>query len=72
MNHTYRLVWNEAAQRYVPAAESARARGKRAGCRAARRLGTVVLAASVAGAYAGSAVAGPTSRGAVLDRKSVV
>ena len=72
MNHTYRLVWNEAAQRYVPAAESARARGKRAGCRAARRLGTVVLAASVAGAYAGSAVAGPTSRGAVLASQATI
>ncbi|MBW7900056.1 MAG: filamentous hemagglutinin N-terminal domain-containing protein [Rhodocyclaceae bacterium] len=31
MNHTYRLVWNEENQRYVPAPECARTRGKRSG-----------------------------------------
>lgn len=28
MNHTYRLVWNQEAQRYVPAPECAKGRGK--------------------------------------------
>ena len=28
MNHTYRLVWSEAARCYVPAPENARGRGK--------------------------------------------
>ena len=60
MNHTYRLVWNEATQRHVPAAESARSRGKSGGCKVLRRLSTIVLIASAAGAYAGSAHAGPT------------
>lgn len=31
MNHTYRLVWNRTARRYVPAAESAHAAGKAGG-----------------------------------------
>ncbi len=29
MNHAYRLVWNDREQRYVPAPETAKARGKR-------------------------------------------
>ena len=28
MNHTYRLVWNQEAQRYVPAPECAKGKGK--------------------------------------------
>ncbi|MDO9226821.1 MAG: filamentous hemagglutinin N-terminal domain-containing protein [Pseudomonadota bacterium] len=38
MNHSYRLVWNDRAQRYVPAPETARARGKSAGGRAIKPL----------------------------------
>ena len=71
MNHTYRLVWNEATQRYVPAAESARSRGKSGGCKALRRLSTIVLVASVAGAHAGSALAGPTG-GTVIASQSAI
>ena len=72
MNHTYRLVWNEAAQRYVPAAESARSRGKSGGRKAQRRLRTIVLVASVGGAYVGSALAGPMQICTSLERKVVV
>jgi len=38
MNHSYRLVWNDRVQRYVPAPETARARGKSAGGRAIKPL----------------------------------
>ena len=71
MNHTYRLVWNEAAQRHVPAAESARARGKSGGCKALTRSSRVVLAAVVGSAYVGSALAGP-SGGAVVAAQSAI
>ena len=60
MNRTYRLVWNEAAQHYVPAAEGARARGKSGGCKALKRLGAVVLAASLGSSYVGTAEAAPS------------
>lgn len=42
MNHTYRLVWNEAGQCQVPAPETARGRGKRS---AAKPLAAALLAA---------------------------
>src|SRR5262245_53310079 len=59
MNHTYRLVWNEATQSYVPAAEGARARKKSGGYKALKRL-SVVAAASIGTVCVGSAYAGPT------------
>src|SRR5581483_11874470 len=66
MNHTYRLLWNEAAQRYVPASELTRCRGKRGGravpVRYALLLAATVLAAGVGRAHAapagGTVVAG--------------
>jgi filamentous hemagglutinin family protein len=42
MNRSYRLVWNEQSQRYVPAPEMARGRGK-GGRRAARVLQAVTV-----------------------------
>jgi hypothetical protein len=60
MNHTYRLVWNEAAQREVPAAEAARCRGKSGGCRALKPLRAIILAAAFGGAHVGSTLAAPT------------
>ncbi|QEL66371.1 hypothetical protein OTERR_28950 [Oryzomicrobium terrae] len=42
MNHTYRLVWNDQTQRYVPAPEIARGRGK-VGGRAPARLKAATL-----------------------------
>ncbi|AZG09120.1 filamentous hemagglutinin N-terminal domain-containing protein [Pigmentiphaga sp. H8] len=44
MNHTYRLVWNPSTQRYVPAPETARGRGKSKG-RAGRALAVPAVAA---------------------------
>ncbi|HLD67533.1 MAG TPA: filamentous hemagglutinin N-terminal domain-containing protein, partial [Pseudomonas sp.] len=51
MNHTYRLVWNDAAQRYVPAPETAKGRGKSSG----RSAVVVALGAALLsnGAWAG-------------------
>jgi filamentous hemagglutinin family protein len=60
VNRTYRLVWNEATQRYVPAAEGTRARGKSGGCKALKRLGAVLLAVSLGSHYVNTAEAGPT------------
>lgn len=60
MNHAYRLVWNEGTQRYVPAAEGTRARGKSGGCKALKRLGAVVLAVSLAAPFVSTAIASPT------------
>ena len=60
MNRTYRLVWNEATQRYVPAAEGTRARGKSGGCKALKRVGALVLAAALGSHYVTTAEAGPT------------
>ena len=71
MNRTYRLVWSEAAQRYVPAAEGARARGKSGGCKALSRLGAVVLAASLGSNCVGTAVAAPTG-GAVATGQGTI
>ena len=48
MNHTYRLVWNDQAQRYVPAPETARSRGRgkaRAACKPTARLGVAATLA---------------------------
>ncbi len=71
MNHTYRLVWNESNQRYVPAAEGARARGKRGGCKALRRLGAVVLAASLGAHYVAPAEASPTGGTVVAGQGTI-
>jgi hypothetical protein len=59
MNHAYRLVWNEATQRYVPAAEGARSRKKSGGCKALKSLCTVVAIASLGITYFDSAHANP-------------
>lgn len=57
MNHAYRLVWNDHAQRYVPAPETARSRGKSAGGKALKPL-----ALSLAALFAGATLAGtPTA-----------
>lgn len=49
MNRIYRLIWNEAVGAYVPAAETARGRGKRTG----RALSAAVLALSATVTHAG-------------------
>jgi filamentous hemagglutinin family protein len=60
VNHTYRLVWNDSVQRYVPAPETAKSRGKAAG-RSAVVVGfTAALLGS--GAWA-SPVGGTVSAG---------
>ncbi len=45
MNHACRLVWNEAAARYVPAPETAKGRGKSSG----RSAVVVALGAALLG-----------------------
>jgi filamentous hemagglutinin family protein len=54
LNHTYRLVWNRASRRCVPAPETARGRGKSAG----RGAAVVALCAAVSGAGAWAAPSG--------------
>ena len=55
MNHSYRLTWNESTQRYVPAPETAKGRGKASG------RGAVVAAVGALAMLLGSAsLAGPT------------
>ncbi|MGJ7526695.1 YDG domain-containing protein [Variovorax sp. GB1P17] len=54
MNHAYRLVWNHAAHRCVPAPETAKGRGKSAG----RGAVVVALCAAVSGAGAWAAPGG--------------
>ena len=49
MNHTYRLVWNDAAQCQVPAPETAHGKGKRSGV---KPLAAAVLAALAFDAHA--------------------
>ena len=71
MNRTYRLVWNEATQRYVPAAERARARGKSGGCKALKRLGVLVLTATLVSRYVATAEAAPTG-GTVSSGKGTI
>lgn len=60
MNHTYRLVWNDAVQRYVPAPETARGRGK-AASRSAVVVGFTAALLGI-GAWAGP-VGGTVSAG---------
>jgi len=60
VNHSYRLVWNEATQRYVPAADGTRARGKSGGCKLLKCLGAVVLAASLGVSIAEASPTGGT------------
>jgi filamentous hemagglutinin family protein len=55
MNHAYRLIWNDAAQAWVPVAEFARARGKG---RAARSAAASALVLAMGGATAWAAPAG--------------
>src|SRR5258708_5340449 len=71
MNHTYRLVWNEAAQREVPAAEAARGRGKSAGCSALKPLAAISLAGVFGGTYAGSTYAAPTGGTVVAGQGTI-
>jgi filamentous hemagglutinin family protein len=70
VNRTYRLVWSEVTQRYVPAAERAPARGKSGGSRALKRLGAVVLVASLG--YIGAAEAAPTGGVVAAGRGAIV
>ena len=71
MNHTYRLVWNEAAQRDVPAAEATRCRGKSGGCRALKLLRPVILAAALGGTYVSTADAAPTGGTVVTGQGTI-
>jgi filamentous hemagglutinin family protein len=71
VNRIYRLVWNEAAQRYVPAAEGTRARGKGGGCKMLKRLGTLVLVASLGSHYANTAEAAPTAGSVATGQGSI-
>jgi len=57
MNHTYRLVWNNATQRQVPAPESARTHGKRDG----KALKPAALALAAAFALPAAAQAPPVN-----------
>ena len=66
MNHTYRLVWNEATQSQVPAAESTRARKKSGGC---KRLGVVIALATLGGVS--TAFAGPSGGEVVVGQASI-
>ena len=59
MNHTYRLVWNEGAQHYVPVAEVAPSRGKSRGCKALARC-AVLLAAVLCALQGAPSLAAPT------------
>src|SRR4051794_19423553 len=70
MNHRYRLVWNEAAQRHVPASELTRGRGKRGG-RAILVRYALLLAAAVLAAGADRAHAGPTGGTVVTGRGTI-
>ena len=54
MNRIYRLIWNEAVGAYVPAAETARGRGKRT----SRALSAALLALSATVAHAGPSPTG--------------
>ena len=71
MNHTYRLVWKEAAQRYVPTAESARSRGKGGGRRSLKSLRAVILAAALGVTYVGSVDAAPTGGTVVAGQGTI-
>jgi filamentous hemagglutinin family protein len=71
MNHTYRLVWNEAAQRDVPAAEGSRSRGKTGGSKFLKRLGAVILAAALGSACVGTAEAAPTGGTVVAGQGTI-
>lgn len=57
MNHTYRLVWNTESQRYVPAPECARSRGK--GSRGKARVKPLALLLGLALAQAAFAAQPP-------------
>ena len=71
MNHTYRLVWNEAAQREVPASEAAPCRGKSGGFRALKPLRAIILAAAFGGTYVGSTLAAPTGGTVVAGQGTI-
>jgi filamentous hemagglutinin family protein len=71
MNHTYRLIWNEASQSYVPAAEGTRARKKSGGSRALKRLSVVVAAAALGSTYIDIANAGPSGGEVVAGQASI-
>jgi filamentous hemagglutinin family protein len=70
MNHTYRLVWNEAAQRYVPASELTRCHGKKGG-RAVLVRYALLLAAAVLAAGAGRAHAAPAGGTVVAGQGTI-
>lgn len=57
MNHTYRLVWSPATQRYIPAPETARGRGKTKTGKALRSAALVLGAALALPGWAQSSVA---------------
>jgi len=70
MNHTYRLIWNEAAQRHVPASELTCCRSKRGG-RAVLVRYALLLAAAVLAAGGDRAHAGPTG-GTVITGQGTI
>lgn len=69
LNHTYRLIWNEALNAFVAVAEFARGKGK-GGQRAARLLATGLMGTAMAGgAWASSAL--PTGGNVVSGTGSI-
>src|SRR3954463_10731478 len=70
MNHTYNLVWNEAALGYVPASELTRCRGNRGG-RAALVRYALLLAVAVLAAGGDRAHAAPTGGTVVTGQGTI-
>ncbi|MET1115651.1 MAG: filamentous hemagglutinin N-terminal domain-containing protein, partial [Comamonas sp.] len=69
MNHSYRLVWNDATQRYVPAAENARGRGKSRAAKALAPAAALLLGALLAAP--GGAQVLPTGGQVVSGKASI-
>ena len=70
MNHTYRLVWNEGAQRHVPAAEVGRSRGKSRSGKVLVRC-SVFLAAVLCAVHGSRSLAAPTGGTVVAGQGTI-
>ena len=68
MNHSYRLVWNDSTQRYVPAPETARGHGK---SRTAKALAPMALLLGALLATSAGAQALPTGEKVVSGEASI-
>jgi filamentous hemagglutinin family protein len=71
MNHTYRLVWNDAVERHVPVAETARARKKGPGGNHVARNCAIVVAAALSGTLASNTRAAPTGGTVVAGQAAI-